>query len=91
MLKTYFQNIFNTSKTGDATEESFYPDLKRLLEEWGQKQNEKYYITPLPKRTEAGNPDFRIWDGTQHIIGYIEAKPPTSEDLDSIENTEQLR
>ena len=91
MLKKYFQDIFNTTKTGDATEESYYPDLKRLIENWGEKNNKKYYITPLPKRTEAGNPDFRIWDGRQHIIGYIEAKPLTTENLEAVEVSEQLK
>lgn len=76
MLKKYLEDIFNTSKTGDATEESYYPDLKRLIENWSQQNNKKLFITPLPKRTEAGNPDFRIWDGRQHIVGYIEAKDP---------------
>ena len=32
MLEEYFKDIFNTTKTGDATEESYYPDLKRLIE-----------------------------------------------------------
>ena len=31
MLKTYFQDIFNTTKTDDATEESYYSDLKQLV------------------------------------------------------------
>lgn len=49
------------------------------------------HITVLPKKKEAGNPDFRIWDGKQHITGYIEAKDPTVENLDRIEETEQLK
>ena len=48
-------------------------------------------ITILPKKTEAGNPDFRVWDGKNHITGYIEAKAPSVTNLDYIENTEQLR
>ncbi len=44
----------------------------------------------MPKNTEGGNPDFRLWDGEQHIVGYIEAKEPTKE-LDKIEESEQLR
>lgn len=32
MLEQYFQDIFNTTKTDDATEPSYYPDVKRLLE-----------------------------------------------------------
>lgn len=91
MLEQYFEDLFNTTKAGDATEESYYPDLKRLLENWAEKHKKKLYITPLPKRTEGGNPDFRIWDGKQHIVGYIEAKTPATEDLDTVERTEQLK
>jgi len=45
----------------------------------------------LPKKTEAGNPDFRIWDGKQNIVGYIEAKGTFEKNLDYIENGEQLK
>ncbi len=44
----------------------------------------------MPKKTEAGNPDFRIWDGRQKITGYIEAKD-LGFDLDRIEETDQLK
>jgi len=50
----------------------------------------KIQVTTLPKQTEAGNPDFRIWDGKQNIVGYIEAKKP-GENLDVIENSPQLK
>jgi len=92
MLKAYLKQIADTSIRGDAREESYYPVLKSLLDEYcssiGKK---KVHITILPKKTEAGNPDFRVWDGKQHITGYIEAKDPTIENLDSIEGTEQLK
>jgi predicted helicase len=48
-------------------------------------------ITTLPKETDAGNPDFRVWDGTQHIVGYLEAKAPSCEHLDTVEQSEQLK
>jgi len=51
----------------------------------------KVDVTILPKKTEAGNPDFRIWDGKNHITGYIEAKDPSITNLDYIEDTEQLK
>lgn len=90
MLKEYFQDIFDTTKTGDATEESYYSDIKRLIENWSKAKSKKFYVTPLPRRTEAGNPDFRIWDGKNKIIGYIEAKAPSVENLELIEDSEQL-
>ena len=92
MLKTYIKEIFKITKRGDAREESYYTALESLMENFAQSINRaKTQITILPKKTEAGNPDFRIWDGKQHIVGYIEAKPPAEENLDKIEESEQLK
>ena len=92
MLKSYLKEISKTAKQGDAREESYYATLSVLLKEAAQSFGKgKIHITTLPKSTEAGNPDFRVWDGKQHIVGYIEAKAPTVENLDAIENTEQLK
>ncbi len=92
MLKSYLKKIYQVAKRGDAREESYYSALERLLNEYAESVGRKnIYITTLPKKTEAGNPDFRIWDGKQHITGYIEAKAPTVKDLDQIETTEQLK
>lgn len=83
MLESYFKKIFEVGKTGDATEVSYYSTLEDLLKTYGDSiEKKKLHITTLPKKTEAGNPDFRIWDGKQHIVGYIEAKEPTIEHLD---------
>lgn len=92
MLESYIKSIYETGKTGDATENSYYGSLAKLMEEFAGSIGKKHIqITTLPKKTEAGNPDFRIWDGKQSIVGYIEAKPPTTENLDYIENTDQLK
>jgi len=99
MLKTYLKEIYEISQRGDAREESYYAVLVALLKTYANKTSKTnlpvrqtgIHITTLPKKTEAGNPDFRIWDGTQHIIGYIEAKSPTIEYLDQIETSEQLK
>jgi len=92
MLKSYFKNIFEVNKRGDATEVSYYSPLEDLLKVYRDSiEKKKFHITTLPKKTEAGNPDFRIWDGKQHIVGYIEAKAPTIEYLDQIETTDQLK
>ncbi len=92
MLKSYLKKIFEINSHGDAREESYYPVLKELFEDYIKSVNKKdIHITMLPKKTEAGNPDFRIWDGKQHIVGYIEAKDPSIEHLDNIETTEQLK
>ena len=92
MLRAYLKKILEISKRGDATEVSYYSTLEELLGNYAQSTGKtKIHITPLPKKTEAGNPDFRIWDGKQHIVGYIEAKAPTVEHLDQIERTDQLK
>ncbi len=92
MLKSYLSRIFDIANRGDAREETYYSSLEALLTEYIESIGKKnILITTLPKKTEAGNPDFRIWDGKQHIIGYIEAKAPTVENLDNIEDSEQLK
>jgi DNA-binding MarR family transcriptional regulator len=92
VLKSYFKKIYEVTDRGDAREESFYSALEGLLKDYAREQGKKkVQITTLPKKTEAGNPDFRVWDGKQHIVGYIEAKDPKIEFLDQIETSEQLK
>jgi len=92
LLEQYLKNLTHTSKRGDAREESYYEHLKALVVHYADSQNIKNVdVTILPKKTEAGNPDFRIWDGKNHITGYIEAKDPSVSNLDHIEDTEQLK
>jgi len=91
MLKNYLEKLTSTTIQGDAREESYYPHLAELFKLFAESIEERHvHITILPKKTEAGNPDFRVWDGSQHIIGYIEAKKPGA-NLDSIELSEQLQ
>lgn len=91
MLHTYLTQVTNTTIQGDAREESYYSHLSELVKSFAENINRKnIHITTLPKKTEAGNPDFRIWDGQQNIIGYIEAKTPGT-NLDRIETSEQLK
>ncbi len=92
MLKTYLTKLHDIAMRGDAREESFYAPLSELLAEYArQAKLNKIHITTLPKQTEAGNPDFRVWDGKQHIVGYIEAKEPNVEYLDRVETSVQLK
>ncbi len=73
-------------------EESFYRALAEFLETWAQATKlDSAHVTTLPEPTDAGNPDFRVWDGREHIVGYIEAKRPTVENLEPVAETEQLR
>lgn len=87
----YLKEIYQRISKGDAREESFYTALERLILSYGQNIGKKTDVTVLPKKSEAGQPDFRIWDGQSKITGYIEAKPPSTKFLDEIESTEQLK
>jgi len=92
LLEQYLKNLTNTFQRGDAREESYYANLDELIKETAAFLKVKNIdVTILPKKTEAGNPDFRVWDGRNHITGYIEAKDPSTANLDYIEGTEQLK
>ena len=87
----YLKKIFEVVKQEDAREESYYPALERMLNEFALSIDKKnIHITVLPKKTDAGNPDFRVWDGKQRIVGYIEAKTPDKNLID-VEKTEQIK
>jgi hypothetical protein len=91
MLNNYLSRLYTTTERGDAREESYYPLFENFLYEFARRIGKtKIQVTTLPKQTEAGNPDFRIWDGKQNIVGYIEAKKP-GENLEVIENSPQLK
>jgi hypothetical protein len=92
LLKQYLNSITDTLSRGDAREETFYEYLAGLIRQYAEIKGIKNVdVTILPKKTEAGNPDFRVWDGKNHITGYIEAKAPTVTNLDYIESTDQLQ
>lgn len=88
MLEKYFQNILKTFKIGDATEPSFYPDLKNLLGEFSKSRGITVNVTIQPKRIETGAPDFTIRRGKE-LVGYIEAKD-IGKDLEFFEYTPQI-
>jgi len=88
-IGAYFQEIHQIYTAGDFREESFYPALKTLIEGCSQilPSQKDASVLVLPRRTEAGIPDFRIGNNGE-IIGYIEAKPPGA-DLRELEDSEQ--
>ncbi len=91
MTAEYLHQIFKKYQKGDATEISYYSTLEKFVKGFSEsKRKKKIEITTIPKKTEAGNPDFRIWDGRQKIIGYIEAKDLET-DLDKIEESDQIK
>jgi len=92
LFSKYLKELSAVALQGDAREESFYTALADMLAEVAQTSGRTHVrVTTLPKPTDAGNPDFRLWNGTDRIVGYVEAKKPTEERLDLIEDSEQLR
>ncbi|MDD2230168.1 MAG: N-6 DNA methylase [Candidatus Cloacimonetes bacterium] len=92
ILVTYLNDLQKIINRGDAREESFYHCLKDMIEAYAKLNKiSKCEVGILPKTTEAGNPDFRVWDGKAHITGYIEAKKPETYNLDPIAGSEQLK
>ena len=92
IFSSYLNDLSTVAHQGDAREESFYPALAKMLEAFAHATGRTHvHVTTLPRPTDGGNPDFRIWNGTDRIIGYVEAKKPTEERLDLIEESEQLK
>lgn len=90
-LNNYIERMAEIMQRGDAREETYYPSLETLITSLAEELNQNDVdVTTLPKRTEAGNPDFRVWDGRHQVTGYIEAKQPDT-DLNKIAETEQLK
>ena len=91
IFSTYLKDLTAVAQQGDAREESFYSALADMLKKMADATDRPHvHVTTLPRPTEGGNPDFRLWNGKDRIIGYIEAKKP-DERLDRIENSEQLK
>lgn len=89
-LKHYFHALHEAARRGDAREESFYSVLQGFLSDCAREQgHQQVHVTVNPRPTEGGNPDFRIWDGDQKIIGYVEAKQPGT-DLRMVADSDQL-
>ena len=61
ILTKYLQSITEVANRGDAREEGFYASLATLLEDFASSTGRsEVHVTTLPKKTEAGNPDFRV-------------------------------
>jgi type I restriction-modification system DNA methylase subunit len=91
-VERYLGAVAQQYQRGDAREESYYDVLKQLWEELGSQLSSAHAtLTVLPRQTEAGNPDMRVWSGQQHVTGYIEAKEPGDTNLDRVEVSEQLK
>ena len=91
-VEKYLKAVAAQVRQGDAREESYYDALKALFVELGpQVSNAHTTLTVLPRETEAGNPDMRVWSDDQHVTGYVECKEPGETNLDRVEASEQLQ
>jgi len=85
VFSDYLAAVQKTLFAGHASEGSYYPTLKALLESFG----DGIFATSLPSRIECGAPDFIVTKGSA-TIGYIEAKD-IGKSLDEAERSEQLK
>ncbi|HAZ64948.1 MAG TPA: DNA methyltransferase, partial [Armatimonadetes bacterium] len=86
----YLDALQAVQARGDAREESYYGALDGLLRDAASAAGRhEVDVTTLPKPTDAGNPDFRVWSGTNRVVGYVEAKLPGAR-LDEVALGEQL-
>ena len=88
-LKRYVADIEKDLKAGQATEHTYRPTLKGLLEALVP----GIVATNEPKRVACGAPDYIITQQRPHgrlTIGYIEAKD-VGIGLDAVEKSEQLK
>lgn len=60
----------------ESTEASYYPALKKFLEDYLSEEKKQTNILVQPKKTEIGIPDFFLKTNQGKITGYIEAKEP---------------
>lgn len=84
-ITTYLDGVRDQLATGRATEHSYRPALKALIESLSG----EITATNEPRRVKCGAPDLIITRG-QTPLGYVEAKD-IGRDLDEVERSEQLR
>ncbi|MFH1891819.1 MAG: type ISP restriction/modification enzyme [Candidatus Zixiibacteriota bacterium] len=83
-ISRYLKDIERELNTGRATEHSYRPALKSLLEALSNEIS----ATNEPKRERCGAPDFIVTRG-HTPLGYVEAKD-IDKNLDEVEKSEQM-
>ncbi|UCH97003.1 MAG: N-6 DNA methylase [Candidatus Aminicenantes bacterium] len=90
VVSKYLTDVYNMFSSGEAREESYYPALERfILKIRDLIKRPDLEIISVPKKTEAGNPDFVIKAPGTKTVGYIEAKAPTKK-LADVEDSPQI-
>jgi len=90
LCETYLAKIFQKARS-NVREESYYPILEDLLRQLAEAKNKKIQVDSFPKKTEGGNPDIRVLTKNSKLIGYIEAKPPEIGNLETLEDSRQIK
>jgi len=77
VFRKYLEALSVAAQHQDATEGTFYPPLKTLVENLATLLgHRKIVVVSQPRAVDGNMPDFRVWDGNTKVIGYTEAKPP---------------
>lgn len=84
-IHQYIRDIAKSYTTGDATEHTYRPALKAMVESFAKDVT----ATNEPKRTRCGAPDF-IVNIKDAPVGFIECKDVDAS-LDKAEKTDQLK
>ncbi len=85
-INDYIASIKHDFKIGQATEHSYRPALKALLEEYVSGRN--CAVINEPKRQTCGAPDYIVLKN-HTPIGYVETKD-IGKDLNNVEKSDQL-
>lgn len=78
-IKSFYQDYLNEIckiYNQESTEPSYYPALKKLLDDYLLQEKNQADIIVQPKKTEVGIPDFVLKTQKGKQIGIIEAKEP---------------
>lgn len=84
-IRKYLEEVAAEYRRGNATEHSYRPALKRLVESNGK----TIHAVNEPRRVECGAPDFEVSRAALKV-GYLEAKD-IGKPLDDAERSEQLK
>lgn len=91
ILETYLDGLREVERRGDAREESFYPYLRELILACAERLGRRdVAVTVIPRKTSSCLLDLQVWQGSEAIVGYVEAKRPHT-DLGRAEGSEQVR
>ena len=85
IIKDYLKGLEKELQTGNATEHSYRPHLKTLIESLG----ENVLAINDPRRVKCGAPDFTV-EKKHTPLGHVETKD-IGISLDKEENGEQIK